>query len=175
MSQGKFWSSEKILSVCAILISLGTFASIVYQNGLIRQQQSATVLPYLEIWNSQSESRYSLMLMNNGIGPAFIREIRILYKGETFEKDPYTFFYDDITPPDSIERPVYYSNVIPGRLIPAGEQVEMIGVQDNKASADFLRSIFSDDSVARVEIEFESVYGERWLASGMAKEPVRMD
>ena len=44
----RFWSSENILGVSAILISLGMFISIVYQNRLIQKQHSAAVLPYLE-------------------------------------------------------------------------------------------------------------------------------
>ena len=44
----RFWSSEKILGVSAILISLGMFISIVYQNRLIQKQHSAAVLLYLE-------------------------------------------------------------------------------------------------------------------------------
>ena len=170
----KFWTAEKIVSISAILISLGTFASIVYQNQLIQKQQSATVLPYLEIWNSQSFDRYSLILMNNGIGPAFIREIRMIYKDSTYHGDPW-FMFEQLDPPDSIWNPVYYSNVGEGRLIPAGKTVEMIGVSKNKAAAEYLSRRFGDDDVIRLEVEYENVYGDRWLVSGFAEEPKLID
>lgn len=171
----KFWTSEKILSVSAILISLGTFFSIVYQNQLLRKQQSASVLPYLEIWNSQNVGRYQLILMNNGIGPAFVRDVRVVYQDSTYQNDPYGFFASVIKPMDSTLKNVYYSNIIPGRLIPAGERVEMIGVENSEESARTLASFFASGEKVRVEIEFESVYGERWIAAGMSQEPKRID
>lgn len=171
----KFWSSEKILGVSAIMISLGMFASIVYQNNLIQKQQSASVLPYLEIWNSQAEDRYQLILINNGIGPAFIKEIRIVYKNGSYNKDPWGFFEDVLEVSDSIADPIYYSNIKVGQLIPAGKRTVLIGVDRNKASADFLRSHFGDEKVARLEIEYESVYENRWLTSGLGNAPILID
>ncbi len=175
MTKKKFWTSEKILSISAILISLGTFVSIVYQNRLIQKQQHAAVLPYLEIWNSQNIDRYELVLMNNGIGPAFIKEIRVVHEDKTYDMDPYNFFAEEIKPSDSSLRNVYYSNIIPGRLIPAGETVTMLGHKGSESTAMKLSQLFSDDSVVMVEIEYESVYGERWLAAGIANEPVRIE
>ncbi len=170
----KFWSSDKILGLSAILISLGMFASIVYQNKLIQKQQNASVLPYLEIWNSSNLKHYKLLLVNNGIGPAFIRKVRIIYEEKTYELDPYNFFADHIRLRDTITD-VFYSNVPLGRLIPAGQTIEMIGVEDSEENASKLREWFSDDSVVKVEIEFESVYGDRWLASGHGTEPKPMN
>ncbi len=171
----KFWTSEKILSVCAILISLGTFFSIVYQNQLLKKQQSASVLPYLEIWNSQSKDRYQLVLLNNGIGPAFITNIRVYHMEKSHDMDPYVFLKTVLNPDDTIKRTIYYSNILPGRLIPAGERVEMIGAKDDEKTASYLRQYFANDSTAKVEIEYESVYGERWVVSGHSSQPFPLD
>ena len=170
----KFWTSEKILSISAILISLGMFISIVYQNRLIQKHQSASVLPYLEIWNSQNIGRFQLVVLNNGLGPAFIKDIRIIHKGEVYEGDPYRFFVEEIIKKDTIKN-VQYSNVLPGRLIPAGERIEMIAALQSEESAKSLASWFADDSVVLVEIEYESVYGDRWITSGHANIPKRIN
>lgn len=175
MTKKKFWSSEKIVSISAILISLLTFISIVYQNNLLQKHQSASVLPYLEIWNSQNTDRYELILMNNGIGPAFIKDIRVVYNDSTYKMDPYGFFANVIKPQDSTLEDVYYSNVIPGRLIPAGERFEMLGHEGTISTAKTLASWFAGGDKVRVEIEFESVYEERWLAAGIAQEPVPLN
>ena len=175
MIRDKFWNSEKILGVSAILISLGMFVGIIYQNNLIQKQQRASVLPYLEIWNSQNLDRYQLFVFNNGLGPAFIKEIRIIYKGETYDDtDPHGFFVETIVKTDTINY-VQYSNVSPGRLLPAGERIEMIAVLKNEENAQKLASWFADDSVVKVEIEYESVYEDRWMASGQGNQPVRLD
>ena len=72
----RFWSSEKIISLAAILISAGTLFTISYQNLLIRQQQYASARPHLTIKASNNKERnsFELHLTNNGIGPAFRRE-----------------------------------------------------------------------------------------------------
>jgi hypothetical protein len=170
----KFWTTDKIVSISAILISLGTFISIIHQNRLIQKQQRASVLPYLEIWNSQDIDRYQLVLMNNGIGPAFIREIRVVVDNKPYPGDVYQFFKNEILSKDTIPS-FYYSNVVPGRLIPAGEKIEMIGVNNDSLSARKLSSIFASGKNIKVQIEYESVYGERWLTSGIATEPKKIN
>ena len=170
----KFWSTDTIVSISAILISLGTFISIIYQNRLIQKQQSASVLPYLEIWNSQDIDRYQLVLMNNGIGPAFIRDVRVIFEGEEYPGDPYKFFVTEVLQRDSI-RNVSYSNLVNGRLIPAGETVDLLAVHNSSEHSKKLSSWFSSGEKARIEIEYESVYGDRWIASGIAQEPKKIN
>jgi hypothetical protein len=123
-----FWDTDKIVSFSAFFISFGTFAIYLYQTHLIQKQQHASVLPYLEIENSQpDEKTYKLILANNGIGPAFIRKIGIHYQGKFYEYDPANFYgrvYHKQHPEDTLG--FIISNVSPGRLIPANTQIEMI-------------------------------------------------
>lgn len=173
----KNWSSDRWLSIVAIIASLGTLFTIVYQTNLIRKQQYASVLPYLEMWNSnpgKDGETYLLLLMNNGIGPAFIKEVRIHYGDSAYRDDPATFTYKVIKPKDSISN-IHYSNIKAGRLIPAGEQVELVGVSKDTVNAPILRRWFAQTDSIEVEIIYESVYGERWSARGIATEPVRLD
>ncbi|MEQ8904360.1 hypothetical protein [Ekhidna sp.] len=172
----KKWSSDRWLSLVAIIASLGTLFTIVYQTDLIRKQQYASVLPYLEMWNSQpgrpGES-YIYLLMNNGIGPAFIKEVKIHYKDSVYNHDPASFTFSVIKPIDSITN-VSYSNIKKGRLVPAGEQMELVGVTKDTVNAPILKKWFSDQDVIQVEIIYESVYGERWSARGIASEPMKL-
>ncbi len=173
----KKWSSDRWLSLVAIIASLGTLFTIVYQTDLIRKQQYASVLPYLEMWNSQPGQQgesYIYLLMNNGIGPAFIKEVKIHYKDSVYNYDPASFTFRVIKPIDSITN-VSYSNIKKGRLVPAGEQMELVGVTKDTVNAPILKKWFSDQDVIQVEIIYESVYGERWSAKGIASEPVKLD
>lgn len=173
----KKWSSDRWLSFVAIIASLGTLFTIIYQTELIRKQQYASVLPYLEMWNSnpgrQGES-YKYILMNNGIGPAFIKEVKVHYQDSIYDGDPFHFTYYVIQPKDSVKN-FSYSNIKKGRLIPAGETIELIGVLNDTINAPILKKWFSQTNSLEVEIIYESVYGERWSSKGVAAEPVKLN
>lgn len=171
----RFWNSEKLLSTAAIIASMGTMFVIIYQTSLIRTQQYASVLPYLEMWNSSpNDSSYSLLLVNNGIGPAFIESIQIHYNDSIFIMDPATFSDSIIAPREGLKPDFFYSNIIKGRLIPAGEMVSMVGVTKNKALAKAFEKWLGDEK-AKVEIQYRSIYKERWKAKGLMKEPQKID
>ena len=100
----KGWSSDRWLSLLAIIASLGTLFTVAYQTDLIRKQQYASVLPYLEIWNSTGGDSYRLILLNNGIGPAFVEGVNIYYRDTIYQMDPANFLAKEIVKTDTIVR-----------------------------------------------------------------------
>lgn len=170
----KKWSSDRIVSMTAIIVSLGTLFTIVYQTQLIRKQQYASVLPYLEQWTSDQRDSYSFLLLNKGLGPAFIKEVKVLYGDSTYEGGPAKFVYDIIKPIDSVKN-YFYGNIKKGMLIPAGERFEMVASENDLKNAGILRSWFSQRDSVTLEIIYESVYGERWVTNGMATEPIKLN
>ena len=80
------WNSDKILSISAFVVSIATLLALLYQVKLaqnqvelVRKEQKASVMPYIEIWpNYTNKNSANLALINNGIGPAFIEEISVL-------------------------------------------------------------------------------------------------
>ena len=165
----KIGSSDKWLSLLAIVASLGTLFTVVYQTNLIRKQQYASALPYLEIWNSLQAKSYRLILINNGIGPAFIDDITIIYKDSTYHMDPADFLFDEIIKTDTI-RNVSYTNVKQGRLLPAGAKIDLLKKAGEAKEVKSLWSWFSGDDpkrkeVPEIEIKYSSVYGEKWKAA----------
>ncbi|WP_420315694.1 hypothetical protein [Ekhidna sp.] len=163
----KEWSSDRWVGVVAILASLGTLFVIVYQTNLFRKQQYASVLPYLEIWNSSNDDTYKLILINNGIGPAFIEEVKLIYKDSVLQMDPADFAQEVIKKEDSLTR-FGYSNISKGRLVPAGNQINLVQSIDDSLNAAILWSWFSGSDTTRlaypeIEIQYSSVYGEQWI------------
>ena len=172
----KKWSSDNWISLVAIVASIGTLFTVVYQTNLYRQQQYASVLPYLEMWNSspgrEGES-YKYILINNGIGPALIREVKIHYQDSIYDMDPARFALQVIKPLDSLTN-YTYSNIGSGRLVPAGREIALIGVEKDTINARLLRSWMGQTNSVQVEIIYESVYGERWSIKGLASEPKKV-
>lgn len=167
-------SADRVVSLTAIIVSLGTLFTIVYQTQLIRKQQYASVLPYIEMWNSNRGDSYSYMLFNNGIGPAFVKEVKVHYGDSTVVGDLAFFTYHVIKPVDSVKN-YSYSNIKAGGLIPAGKKIDLISVSNDSVNAAILRKWFSKGDHIQVEVIYESVYKERWSARGMATEPVRLN
>lgn len=173
----KNWSSDRWLSMVAIVASLGTLFTIVYQTNLIRKQQYASVLPYLEMWNSnpgREGMNYIYVLKNNGIGPAFIKKVSVHRGDSAYVDDPASFTLRVI----KAEEPVtnfYFTNIKKGTVIPAGARIELVGVRNDSINSPIIKRWLSQTDSIEVEIVYESVYGERWSARGIANEPKKLN
>ncbi len=68
------WRFDIIISVCAMLVSMGTFATFLYQTKIIQEDSKASVYPHIEIerrYGSRESPYFTLVAKNVGIGPAF--------------------------------------------------------------------------------------------------------
>lgn len=167
----KSFRSSDVLSVCAIFISLITFCALLYQTWLIQKQQYASVLPILELFNSgPTNNEYKLVLVNSGVGPAFVKSIKVHYKDSVYEGDPQSFLEKVILPHDTIN--YVYSHIRPGKVIPAGEKILLFDVKDSEKDASKLRQYFGYEA-AKLEFVYGSVYEEMWRMKGMIEPPVK--
>lgn len=178
MNIRKFFNPDRIVGSSAFIISLGTFLVLAYQTYLSneqatlnRQEQYASVLPYLELWTKRNKGLYNLALVNNGLGPAFIKSIRVHYQGKAYEGDPAQFLYEVVVPGDSS---LYFgfTNVNKGRLIPAGQSLNLIEITNSEQNAEKARKLFLDS--AQVEVVYSSVYQESWQITGISKSPKKI-
>lgn len=164
----------------AIIASLGTLFTIIYQTNIFRKQQYASVLPYLEIWNARNDDAYRLILINNGIGPAFIEDVKLIYKDSILQMDPADFVDEVIKKEDSLTR-YGYSNISKGRLIPAGNSINLVQALEDSINSYILWSWFSGGDTTRVdypeiEITYGSVYGEKWMIRKYSTEqPIQLE
>ena len=190
----KFWNADKIISLSAFVVSIATLLALMYQirlsgeqnelaqrqQELVRKQQYASVLPYLELLTgtNNGDRLFELILYNNGVGPAFVEEVRIVYNGQEYPGDPLNFYRavvlgkEDTANIDLATRSIYKGN-----LIPAGRETAMLTAYTWASSPeerDRLSEWFSptkDPELARVEIIYASVYGERWIVKGIGAIP----
>jgi hypothetical protein len=129
MNSFKLPNGDRFFGIAAFLISIGTFIIYIYEARLLQKQQYASALPYLELWNSGNQSDYRLILVNNGIGPAFIQEVKIHYAGKEYRMDHGNFYRKVIFPSDTMS--FTSTNLVPGRVIPAGQVMELIKVENS--------------------------------------------
>jgi hypothetical protein len=176
--------TDRIVGLSAMVVGVGSLFVILYQTHLMRQSQHASVTPYLMIGFTSNPGGIHVNLRNAGIGPALIDDVRI--RGVTGEKvtDPYTFFLEG----DASRRklPLTVDTAVAGRLIPAGEGIQMVGIDDRFLTEDMRARMFKellqtfalaevprnwyegiglapvDPSRAVIEVVYSSIYGDRW-------------
>ena len=159
-------TSEKLLGLLAILISISTLAVFIYQTKLIREDQHKSVYPHLNIVHDKTgSSLYAFTLRNQGIGPAFIVDISIIDKeGKRFEKlDDYVDYRLKNT--DTIAW--LHSDLYIGQLIQEKENIALIELKDKTEKEEnihfskTLRNILSANQFT-FEIQYKSIYEEEW-------------
>lgn len=99
MNTSNSFNADRLFGIAAFIISIGSFLVYIYEANLIREQseliriqQYASVLPYLELGNSHpQDGDYKFILVNNGLGPAFVREVKVRYQGKVYEGDHVDF------------------------------------------------------------------------------------
>jgi hypothetical protein len=170
----KFWNADKIVSLSAILISLATMTIYLYQTHLIRKQQSASVMPYLLIGtSSHNNEHFNFGIENNGLGPALIEEINVIFKGKKYKNcDLAKFFYNYNPQKDTL----YFSNgdIVSGMLVPSGKTIINIET-NNQKSADKLKEYFWSKKILDVEVIYASIYGEKWMVSTQNIRPQKIE
>lgn len=186
----KFWTSEKLLSLTALLVSLLTLMVFIYQTNLIRQQQYMSVYPYLNLSNEYGGTlRYNYTLTNEGIGPAIIESVKVI-SPESKVYDDLIDYVEDVIPEEDSTL-LFHANISAGRLIPANEKIKLIQLVDKKMLEDLgfeeidtlpvntfedvnsLYKILNHDSL-RIEIIYKSVYGEQWKLKNHQEVPEKL-
>jgi len=149
-----------LIALIALLINVITVTVYLYQSMIMREQQYASAWPYLE-WQSvyNQEDGYSLFVSNNGVGPAIIKNVEIMFDGQ--QMDNLKSVYDRIL--ETSEYP-YLSARVANRVIPAGDQIRLMQINDPMMSE--LAYYRLDTADFRFRICYESIYGEGWTSSG---------
>ena len=161
MSKKKFWSTDKIVSFSAILISVLTLIVFIYQTGLMRQQQQLSVMPYLSVSQASTGTPYfKVLLENDGIGPAFIESRTIVYQDSIYDMDLPDFMKKYIPAYKALDS-FYYSNINPGRMIPQGETIYLFQIDNSLKNAIFLDSLL-DTLALDWQITYSSIYNQKW-------------
>ena len=66
------FNADRIVSSIAMFIGLGSLFIIIYPTALLREQQKASVLPYLMILMVANNNETSIAVRNTGLGPALM-------------------------------------------------------------------------------------------------------
>jgi len=169
-------STDRIVSLCAIFISLLTLVIFIYQTNLTRKQNHLSILPYLALDSSINhyEGTLELELKNLGIGPAIIESRKIFHEEKWLDVDFVDFFYEQYTLNDTTMS-VLSSSISHGTAIPANESITLIKVFMSKDKLPaFLEWFEGIQDGMDYEVVYKSLYQEKWKLTSKSEIPVEI-
>lgn len=165
-------TSDKVIGLTSMFVSVSTLLILLFEIHLTRRQQYASVLPYLSIGNyGMHTDNYTFRLKNDGLGPGFISEVRIIENGITHDEDP-IMFLKRLNLPYADSLKYTYANINPGQIIGPGDFVDLLTALD-RCTGDSLIRIFNDPDVL-VEIKYKSIYDEEWKINNGMMFPIKI-
>lgn len=153
-------SSEMLIAVFAIIISVSTLVVYIYQSNLMKQQQKMSVWPHLTYGPSWGADYLNIILINRGIGPAILEKVDIEVDGQALEGVHQIMELI----PDSLQSNYNYSSIWPGMVVMSGENIEMLQIREPK-TVSYLMNAISDNRIL-IKICYRSVYGDTWVTNG---------
>ncbi len=154
-------STGVVIGLIAIGINIITVSVYIYQTNIMREQQHASVWPYLE-WRSiyNQNDGFMLQVRNNGVGPALITSSKMRINGEDFLAIDSLLI--EMLGTTSFP---YLKGEINNRVLPAGQSINLIKSEDPKWSELLFGNLRSHQF--ELEINYESIYGDKWICEGL--------
>ena len=160
--------TDRIIAFSAMSISLMTLVIFIYQTNLIREQNRLSVTPRLS-FNEQelqndTTTLISFEMRNNGLGPAIVDSIAIIFHGERYKAD-YRAFFRTHTP--ELYQFIRIPNTVltsAGEAVPAGESLQMFIASVPRAYREMLEKSRENGELKDFDVEvfYSSIYQQQW-------------
>ncbi|KAA6438364.1 hypothetical protein FEM33_16860 [Dyadobacter flavalbus] len=155
---------EVLLGLSATFLSFAALIVSVFQTKIAREQQHASVWPYLSASFSNAEHSYSYNVNNFGIGPAIIRNVS-WEMGDSVYSSTFDFIRNEIGFPKGLGR----SEMESGYVVPANNGLSLIEVNDNDSLSRIMEKKLTSNSF-RLRVIYSDVYGNCWeMGTGKTK------
>ena len=162
-------STDRLLALSAIMISLLTLIIFIYQTSLIREQSRLSVTPRFSFNAVQNVKDtiliYKIELENKGLGPGIIEEIKIVHDNKKYDLD-FTEFFDQVYPDmEKYGRIISEMTLGTGDTVMPGEEIRLIGFRIPMSKVEGLTQYLGnegEDFPFTVEVIYSSIYKEKW-------------
>jgi hypothetical protein len=156
------FSTEFMVAMGAIMISLATLAVYIYQAKIMQSQQHTSVWPYIE-WTMtvSSVDGIYLSVVNKGVGPAIIKSTELYMDGKLVgsSKDMINKLTNGKM--DSIG---LFTQTIDKRVISPGEELRLFHMSGKRLLNTEFGNFFER---IKYKIRYESIYGDCWTSTGL--------
>ncbi len=161
---------QALTAIGAMVVGLAALFVAWDQARVMRAQQHGAVVPALQIDAfTRTEAPYlsiGLRVANNGVGPAMVRNVRVLRDGETVETVDAMF---SALPTEQLDRSWV---TLTGRVIAPGELVTPISVDWRASDVETtaIRDLFVEWERWDIEVCYCSVFDRCWIATVQLQE-----
>ncbi len=160
-------SGTPLLSIVAIVMSVGALLVSVFEVSAIRDEQRVQVWPYISVDTNYTSEGFRLEATNKGIGPARIRTLLMTFDGRPVD-DLDQLIIDTIGEEDAFSYEMYMASDISQSVMSPDEERILFGVPWEDRTRR-LSQIWS--SKVDIQVCYCSVYDECWEARLNAGEP----
>lgn len=162
--------TNRLVSASASVVAVAALGTSLYEARLNREQQRASVWPYVTQGNSGLGGGFHRLVRNAGVGPALVRSFRIRVDDKPVRS--WGEVVDALgVPATATTRRWTYSSIGRGTVLTPGETLEILTISDSVGALEFFRRVDHMESV----ICYCSLYGECWSDSSEKDEPRAVD
>jgi hypothetical protein len=164
---GKKLSSDTIIGIAATVIALASLWLSASEGYQTRLHDHLSVKPYLTVLNNlvEKEPEFGVLVTNKGIGPAFVRELRIFVDGKPVAPDQYDGWGNARMQLGINELPVHCSGLSES-AISAGETIPLLAIKKEDQTNERDTQLQKAVGRLKIVIVYESIYGEKHTATG---------
>lgn len=169
IKQGTF-TTQNLVSFTAVVVSLCSLVLTIFQMHSDRESKYASVLPYVNcgVWEGNinkkdSTASFKMVITNEGIGPAFLRDIRLISRGEVFGPNDFHDAFEHFTG-QNLKNQYVFSSIQPNRLLPSNQKIEWFIPTDSNSAYKILKHMWTEEGQHNfiIQICFADVYGNCW-------------
>ena len=146
-----------LLGLSAVFLSASALLVSIIQTTILREQQYASVWPYLQTSASFTSGYYSYGIENKGVGPAIIKDFEYTYNGSSYRKTSEVFlalFGENV-------KGVGFSDISKDYVFKSGESISVLSVSLPDSLINKIIYRWESDSV-NLKITYSDVYGNCW-------------
>ncbi|MEA5405198.1 hypothetical protein VB776_19840 [Arcicella sp. DC2W] len=157
---------ELLVGTVAIFTSVISIFIYLEQLKMSREQQKASVYPYLWFEGGVYDNNvFHYEVDNKGVGPAFIKNVEVYYQQKKYESFSklFTSEWVRINGSDFNKFPYYFNDIENGSVMKIGEEKELYVLKNNQTLALHLGYKVMNDSSFHFKILYEDVYGGGFL------------
>ncbi|WP_221393308.1 hypothetical protein [Dyadobacter sp. NIV53] len=148
---------ELLLGLSATFLSLAALIVSIFQTKIAREQQHASVWPYLQIASSNRVGNYRFGIENNGVGPAIVKKVEWQHKTKTYESSR-EFIWEQI---GRDKKGIGFGAIAPESVLKPGDNFELIGIYQNDSLARQLMHKVESDFF-NLRVIYSDIYGNCW-------------
>ena len=155
-------STDTILSASAIVMAFTSICVSVWTGVEARSHNRLSVRPHLELAFNAGSRSLGYTLVNNGLGPARIKSLRITMDGEEISSSSFSGYDGLLQAMGKTSADLVYDAVGAGTVMPSGDSRKILALKhDGAAGQDsLLTAVFTRTAV---EIAYESMYEEPFV------------